>query len=173
MDFGWYGDLDLAAALDFLAGAPGVAPDRLGAVGMSMGGEQAIGAAAGDERLRAVVAEGATGRTRADQDWLDKDLQGLVHRLVDTIQYGAADLLTEASPPISLRDAVVAAAPRPVLVIAGGEGDEITVGRYLRDASPTSVELSELPDTPHTDGLVEHPREWEERVIGFLDRHLG
>ena len=69
MDAGWYGDLDVAAALDFLAARPDVDPARIAVLGLSMGGEEAIGAAA-DGRIRAVVAEGATGRTAADKDAL-------------------------------------------------------------------------------------------------------
>ena len=61
MDLGWYGDLDTTAAVTELSRLPGVAPSRIGVVGLSMGGEQAIGAAAADPGIRAVVAEGATG----------------------------------------------------------------------------------------------------------------
>ena len=44
MDAGWYGDLDIAAALSYLESRGRAA--ELGAVGMSMGGEQVVGAAA-------------------------------------------------------------------------------------------------------------------------------
>ncbi|MGZ8804469.1 MAG: alpha/beta hydrolase, partial [Microbacterium sp.] len=62
MDFGWYGDEDIAAAVSFLQSQPGVDDNRIAAVGMSMGGEEAIGAAGSDPRISAVVAEGATNR---------------------------------------------------------------------------------------------------------------
>ena len=70
MDFGWYGDLDVAAAVDFVAGQAGVEPGRVAALGLSMGGEEALGAAASDPRIRAVVAEGATTRVAGDKAWL-------------------------------------------------------------------------------------------------------
>ena len=44
MDFGWYGDEDVGGAVTFLAAQPGIS--TIAAVGMSMGGEEAIGAAA-------------------------------------------------------------------------------------------------------------------------------
>ena len=44
MDFGWHGDADIAAATAYLASRADVDPQRIGAVGMSMGGEEAIGA---------------------------------------------------------------------------------------------------------------------------------
>ena len=62
MDFGWYGDQDTSAAVTFLRSQPDVDDGRIAAVGMSMGGEEAIGAAAADARIQAVVAEGATNR---------------------------------------------------------------------------------------------------------------
>ena len=70
MDFGWYGDLDVSAGVDFLATQAEVDAGRIGAVGLSMGGEEVIGAAASDPRIRAVVAEGATARTPQDKAWM-------------------------------------------------------------------------------------------------------
>jgi pimeloyl-ACP methyl ester carboxylesterase len=175
MDFGWYGDADTAAALSFLERQPGVDPARLGAVGLSMGGEEAIGAAAGDARIRAVVAEGATNRVAADKAWLSNEFgwRGTVQRKLEWAVYAAADLLTAADPPGSLRDAVVAAAPRPVLLIAaGGVPDEPRADRWIRSASPATVDLWVVRDAGHTDGLRTHPLEWEARVTAFLDRAL-
>ena len=76
MDFGWHGDRDIAAATAYLARRPDVDAHRIGAVGMSMGGEEALGATATNDALRAVVAEGATTRAAADEAWLS-DRYGL------------------------------------------------------------------------------------------------
>lgn len=170
MDFGWWGDRDLDAAVTWLAARPDVTGGRIAAVGMSMGGEEAIGAAAGDPRIRAVVTEGALWRGSQDTGWLPTDLDGLVHRGTLAIQTAITGLLTSAPQPISLHRAIEAIAPRPVLLIAGKP--ELRGDRYLRDAAPGSVELWELPDTPHISGLADHPAEWEARVTGFLDRAL-
>ena len=75
MDFGWFGDADTTAAVTFLTEQPDVDADRIGVVGMSMGGEEAIGAAAADPRISAVVAEGATGRTDADVGLVERCLR--------------------------------------------------------------------------------------------------
>ena len=49
--------------------------------------------------------------------------RGWIQRGIDATLYGAADLLTDASAPISLHDAVATAAPTPVLLVAGaGDG---------------------------------------------------
>jgi uncharacterized protein len=175
MDFGWYGDLDIAAALSYLEGRAEVDPARLGAVGMSMGGEQVVGAAATDTRIRAVVGEGVTGRGFADKGWLPRHWRGWVQRGIDATLYGTADLLTDASPPISLRDAVAAAASTPVLLIAGGAtmgNAEEDADRWIQAGSPSTVDLWVVPDTGHTAALRTQPEEWRATVLGFLDKEL-
>jgi pimeloyl-ACP methyl ester carboxylesterase len=177
MDWGWYGDLDTAAAVTYLLQRPEIEPDRIAVVGLSMGGEEAIGAAANDDRIRAVVAEGASSRaTVADDDLTLPSHAGRWMNIGQTwIQQTITDLLTGARPPVGLRAAVVATAPRPVLLIVGlsAAGGEVRAGRGLKKASPATVQLLELPDTGHTSGLATHPQLWEARVIDFLDRTLS
>lgn len=171
MDLGWWGDLDIRAAVDWLAGRPDVSAGRIAAVGMSMGGEEAIGAAASDSRLRAVVAEGALWRGSMDTGWLSRSFQGEIERAMISVQTAVTGLLTSAAQPLSLEEAVKKMAPRPLILIAGKP--ELRGDRYLRDASPTNVQLWELPNTPHISGLARHPVEWQQRVIGFLDSALA
>jgi fermentation-respiration switch protein FrsA (DUF1100 family) len=176
MEFGWYGDRDVGAAMTFLQHQPDVDPRRIGAVGMSMGGEEAIGAMAGDARIRAVAAEGATNRVGGDWHWLGDryGLRGTIQQGVQHLTYGIAEFLTAATPPITLRAAVRAAAPRPVFLIAAGNvADEATADRAIRAASPSTVTLWVVPGAGHIGGLRAHPTEWERRVTGFLDRALA
>ena len=70
MDFGQHGDSDIDAATRYLATRATVNADRIGVVGMSMGGEEAIGRTAMNDLIRAVIAEGATARNAADEGWL-------------------------------------------------------------------------------------------------------
>ena len=164
MDFGWFGDLDVAAAVSFLQTQPDVDDTRIAAVGMSMGGEEAIGAAASDGRIRAVVAEGATNRMSADRAWLSDEYgwRGVIQEGVEWLLYNTADVLTSAEPPLSLRDAVSAVAPRPVLLIAaGGVAEEGHASRFIQAASPDTVDVWVVPDTGHTAALDTHPEEWE------------
>ena len=79
-----------------------------------------------------------------------------------------AQLRADATEPGLI--AARSAAPRPVLLIAGKP--ELKGNRFLRNVSPTNVELWELPDTGHTQGLARHPAVWEAHVVGFLDRSL-
>jgi pimeloyl-ACP methyl ester carboxylesterase len=175
MDFGWYGDADVAGAVAYLLEVAGVDPHRIATIGMSMGGEEAIGAAASIPELSAVVAEGATNRVAGDKAWLSDEFgwRGAISEGIETATYWFTNLLTDADPPITLRQAVADAAPTPVLLIAGGDvADEPHAADYIRQGSPTSVEVWVASDTAHTQGLRVHPDEWERRVITFLDRAL-
>jgi uncharacterized protein len=171
MDFGWYGDEDTGAALSFLQAQLGVDDDRIAVLGLSMGGEEAIGAAATDPRIKAVIAEGATNRVASDKAWLSDRFgwRGTLQEGIEWLTYATADLLTAADRPISLRDAVSVTAPRPVLLIAGGGvEDEGHAGRYIQAGSADTVELWVAPDAGHTAALDTHPAEWERRVTTFL-----
>ena len=57
--FGWAGERDLHAAVAFLRTRPDVDPDRIGGIGLSVGGEMMIEAAAESDGLKAIVSEGA------------------------------------------------------------------------------------------------------------------
>lgn len=178
MDFGWYGERDVAAALDFVAGRPGVAGDRLGVVGLSMGGEVAIGTAGSDPRVGAVVAEGATNRVAADKGYLAAyGVRGEIQRGIDWATYAVAGLLTAAPEPPALResaaDAQADGTPTPMLLITAGDLDsERLAAEYIHRAAPGAVEIWTVPGAGHTGGLRTEPGEWERRVLGFLDTTL-
>ncbi len=176
MDLGWYGELDTRAAIDLLAARPDVDPDRIAVVGLSMGGEEAIGAAADDERIRAVVAEGATGRTAADKEWLAEEYgaAGVVQGVLDRVTYGFIDAMTGIAPPRALAEAIAVSDGTPFLLIAGGDvADEQFVGERLRAVAPDRVEVWVVPASGHISGLSTAPDEWRERVVGFLDDALA
>ena len=146
MDFGWWGGRDIAAAVSFLARQPGIHAGKIALLGESMGGEQALAAAGSDPRIRAVVAEGATGQQLADHGWLSPGIDGVLQRGMEWVQYTAAGLLSGASQPGSIRDGIRAAAPRPVLIIAGGAvADEPVAARWFQAASPATVQVWVVP----------------------------
>jgi hypothetical protein len=143
---------------------------------MSMGGEEAIGAAAADGRIAAVVAEGATGRVSDDHDWLSDvyGWRGAVQEGVQWLTSAVTELLTSADRPPSLRSSIAAASPRPVLLVAAGDvPDEGHAARWMRAVSPATVAVWEVPGVGHTDAFRARPEEWTARVVGFLDAALG
>jgi len=179
MDFGWWGESDLRGAVDLVLDQPDVTGHRVAIVGLSMGGEQAIGAAGADPRVGAVVAEGATNRVWADKAYLDEyGWRGSVQRGIDWLTYGATGLLTRAPEPESLRRSVAAAArrsepPRFLLITAGRVADEGYAAQRLRAAAPALVQIWTVPGAGHIAGLKVARSQWEDRVLGFLDEALS
>ena len=124
-----------------------------------MGGEQAIAALGADPRIRAVVAEGVTGLQLADHGWLRHGIDGALTRGQEWVMYTAAALLSGAPRPMPLRDAIRAAGPRPVLIIAGGAvPDEPAAARWFQAASPATVRVWVVPYAAHTAALTTQPR---------------
>ena len=174
MDFGWWGDRDITAAVAYLARQPGVRPGKIAVLGLSMGGEQAIAAPGADPRIRAVVAEGVTGLQLADHGWLPHGIDGALTRGQEWVMYTAAALLSGAPRPMPLRDAIRAAGPRPVLIIAGGAvPDEPAAARWFQAASPATVRVWVVPQAGHTAALTTQPQAWEAQVSSFLTAALN
>ena len=61
--FGWGGERDLHAAAAYLRSRPDVDRSRIGAIGLSVGGEMLIHAAAHSDAFAAIVTEGASGQS--------------------------------------------------------------------------------------------------------------
>lgn len=176
MDWGWYGEDDVAAAVSYLAGREDVDGGRIAVVGLSMGGEQAIGAAGADERIRGVVAEGVTARTADDLHWLSEvyGWRGAVTEALQHARTTVADVLSPANQPRPLRQAAAAAAPRPVLLIAAGEvPDEQHAAADIRAAAPGNVTVWTVPGAEHVAGLRTDPQTWTAQVLDFLDDVTG
>jgi uncharacterized protein len=161
-EMGWHGTQDIGAALDYLSTRQDVAEERYGILGLSMGGEEALHAAAGDERIGAVVSEGAGIGTYGDSIAAGSHA---VERIVNWTQFAAVDLLSDASQPESINRTIGLIAPRPVLLIAGDEAVEREVDPLYAVAGGGSTELWMLSDTPHTDGLRVHEKGYERRVL--------
>jgi dienelactone hydrolase len=169
--WGWHGTADVAGAMAWLREQPEVDPGRIGALGLSMGGEVAVTAAASEAGLAAVVAEGISARVPADLAYLPDDVSGVIQRLDGEIMWAVADLMTDAVMPMPLPEAV-AAVGVPTMIIVGASADERAAAPILTAAAP-ALQVWDLPETPHILSLERHPDEWKTRVIGFLDESLA
>jgi predicted acyl esterase len=174
MLWGWWGELDVAAGVDFLAARSDVVDGRIGAIGMSVGGEQVVAAAGVDSRIKAVVAEGVSARGARDEGNPASGAGGFFVRYVDGLTKQAAALMTSADTPTQMRDAVHAMGPhqRVFLIISGQASHEIKAAEALAAAGPDNVSTWTIADAGHTAGLATHPDEWERRVTSFFDESL-
>lgn len=170
--FGWGSSLDVDAAVAWLATRPDVEPGRIGGLGLSVGGEVLIEAAAANEGVRAVISEGAGERSVRETALLGP--RGWPSLPAAAVQTAAVAILAGRLPPIALDAAVAALGSRPLLLVYGarGQGAERELNPIYLRAATGSAQLWEVPDATHTGGLEARPAEYERRVVGFLDDAL-
>jgi pimeloyl-ACP methyl ester carboxylesterase len=160
---------DADAALAHLRRRPDVRPDRIGVVGVSLGGEIAVHAAARQPGWRAAVLEGVQGGSPADLRASRPDPASWV--AIAAVS-GLGRVLAGAGPPAPNVEQVRRIAPRPLLLLSAGRGTEARANAaYARRAGPAARRWH-LPDAPHAAALRTDPAGYERRVIGFLDRAL-
>jgi hypothetical protein len=170
---GWGGEPDLHAAIDFLERRPDVQAGRVGGLGISVGGELMLQAAAHSSALAAVVSEGAGMRSLAEQMHMP-DVPGWRRWMAPmTVETAAGIVLSGRRPPPDLVDLMPRISPRPVLLIRAEDGNvDERLNTVYHEAAGRPKELWTLPEGGHTGALDARPREYERRVVGFFDRAL-
>jgi fermentation-respiration switch protein FrsA (DUF1100 family) len=168
--FGWGWEKDVAGALAFVGKRADVDPGRIGALGLSTGADVVIEVAAERKSVRAVVADGASGRSFADHLALDG---ANIRTPLLWSMYTAAEVFSGSSPGPPLEDLVARISPTPLLLISGGQGNfEREFNLSYAQAAREPVELWDLPDVDHTKAIEERPAQYERRVVAFFDRAL-
>jgi uncharacterized protein len=172
--WGWGGEADIKAAIAYLQTRSDVDPDRIGGIGLSVGGEMMIEAAAETDELRAIVSEGAGARSTTedmdqDEPSLGKWTLGLAMSAVKT---AAVAVTSNQAPPANLKD-LAAKVDQPMLLIAAPNaptGEKLNRGYHA--AAGAASTLWEIPESDHVGGLEARPEEYERRVVGFFDEAL-
>ena len=172
--FGWSGEKDLRAAVEFLRRRPDVDPDRIGGIGLSVGGEMMIEAAAVSDGLKAVVSEGAGIRSIRESLAIPETRMKIEASLVHLVVTPGVALFSNTLPPPSLEDLVGRIAPRPVFIIYAvpGQGGEAELSQTFYDAAREPKTIWQVPGAGHTGGIEAQPEEYERRVVAFFDDAL-
>ena len=167
---------DVLGAWDWLQRTKGVNAEKIGLVGNSLGAATVLLAAGAEPGVAAVWADSSyADLDSAIQAELARDgypgfLSAggvLAARLI------SGDDLASYSP----LDAVRRLDGRP-LFITHGESDERLSPQYARElevaarAAGVLVETWLIPNAGHTEAMVTHSAEYEERLVGFFRRHL-
>jgi hypothetical protein len=169
---GWNGDRDLHAAAAYLRSRPDVDPDRIGAIGLSVGGEMLIHAAAHSHAFKAIVSEGASGQSIRDQLDNVSTRDAILGYAPVTV---ATAVFTSALPPRPLQSEVGRIAPAASFFVYGEHGQggtETQPNKRFYAAAREPKQIWEVPNGQHIAGITTAPDEYEHRVIGFLDDHL-
>ena len=171
---GWGGDKDIIAAVDWLKQRPDVDPRRIGGIGLSVGGELMLEAAAKDPDLRAIVSDGAGARQLQEDKRAFSGRQFWPLSPAFALLNGSVAVFSDTAPPESLTELVPRIAPRPVLFIwapDGGNATEVLTPVYHRAAGPSSSLLA-VPGADHIKGIEAQPHRYERRVVEFFDEAL-
>ena len=170
---GWKGERDVLAAVEFLRGRPDVDPERIGGIGLSVGGEMMIEAAAESEGLAALVSEGAGIRSVREA----LAIPGTRMKIEAVLAFGlvtpAVAVLANSLPPASLVDLSARIRP-PVLFVYAvpGQGGEAELTERYYGQAQEPKQIWRVPGAEHTGGLEARPEEYERRVVGFFDEAL-
>jgi uncharacterized protein len=174
--YGWGSTKDIDAAVAWLRRRADVQRGRIGGLGLSMGGEQMIEAAARNRGLKAVVSEGAGIRSvlEATLPRGESPLELALRYPQDLVQTISVWLLSGEPIPMSLDDASLLIGPRATFFIYGEDGQEIekTVNPVYYAAAFPSKSIWEVPGAGHTQGIETQPKEYKRLVLGFFDRTL-
>jgi hypothetical protein len=167
---GWQGTRDIEAAVAYLKNRPEVDAERIGGLGLSVGGEMMLQEAAETDGLKAVVSEGAGIRSVREAVRVDGPEKAIYSWLFGLTTIGTV-VFTSNLPPRSLTD-LSAEITEPVLFIRatpGGGGETLTERYY--EAANGPKEYWAAPGG-HTGAFDAAPKEYERRVVGFFDRTL-
>jgi pimeloyl-ACP methyl ester carboxylesterase len=146
-----------------------VDPNRIGGIGLSVGGEMLLETAAETPALRAVVSEGAGMRSYREAAHITG--AGVVTFLP---MAAAVTVFSGHTSPPDLRE-LVATIKQPTLLIHGRESQQGTERQYNRvydQAGGSNVRRWEIANSGHTGGLAAVPQEYERRVLRFFDAAL-
>jgi fermentation-respiration switch protein FrsA (DUF1100 family) len=167
--------IDLISAVDYLMTRDDIDKDRLGALGVSLGGATTLLAAASDTRIKAVVDDSGFS-----------DAPGVIatsfEHFIGLPAFPFAPLtvaISEFRAGVSLRqlrpvDVVGRISPRPLFIIHC-MADRVVPAEHSKRIFEAAKEPKQawwIPTGGHIDGHVVAPQEYERRVIEFLDRSL-
>jgi pimeloyl-ACP methyl ester carboxylesterase len=167
---GWQGTQEVGAAVNYLQGRGEV--QRIGGLGISLGGEVLLGAAAHYPEIRAIAADGATRRCTSELLALESE-RPLVRNFTARVMYAAVQVLTGDAPPRPLLDSMIASKSTQFFLIAAGKNALETAFNQMFAATLGSrASLWIAPQADHTTAFTLYPQEYKQRVISFFQTGL-
>ena len=167
--FGWDADRDIEAAITYLQQRGDVEPGRIGAIGLSVGGEIVLQAATKYDEIKAVVAEGSG--TRMLPEWLlAPEPPGRILIPGHWVFFKTGELLSGVQQSEPLYELIPEISPTPLFLISAGADNQINQKYYEVAQEPKTIWSRQ--ENGHIDTLFVHPDEYEKRVIAFFDNVL-
>jgi uncharacterized protein len=166
---------DLMDAVRYVRSRDDVDGDRVGVLGVSMGGATAIMAAEDDPHIKAIVADSAFADIA---DMIRPGLAAFVGPraawLAKLIVFYAETMMGVKADELRPMRSAAKMGPRPILIIHGDQ-DQLTApssAHKLYEAAQGPKELWMVPETSHGAAPSVAPEEYTERIVGFFRRYL-
>ena len=164
---------DVQAAVNFLQGRADVDPQRIGGVGLSLGGMALIQGAAETPTIQALIADGAdAGKLDDVLSPMPPEYRSLWFMIPELWMIDRFVELMSGVRATPIKELVADISPRPILFVSAGQGTEQFMNRQFYEHAGSTAQLWELPETEHTGGIFTYPDEYRERMISFFNAHL-
>jgi uncharacterized protein len=166
---------DLMSAVDYLGTQPEVDPNRIGAMGLSLGASTTILAAANDSRIKAVLDDSGFSDAPAAISSSFEHFIGLPPFPFAPVTLAIVRLRTginvSAIRPV---DAIARISPRPLLIVHCMDDKVLPPDNSERNfaAAKEPKQIWRIPTGGHVDGLTVAGREYERRVGQFFAESL-
>jgi fermentation-respiration switch protein FrsA (DUF1100 family) len=175
LSFGHQEMKDLEAWYRYLSARPDVKPDRIGMLGVSMGGALSIQYAAQNPHIQALVTDCAFSSMTDTIETSVTFFTGLPpFPFAPLIGFWAGREGGFSIAEIDAKKWIGRLSPRPVFLMQGGADRVISPrsGELLYQAAGEPKELWFDPALGHARFFAERRDEYERRVLGFWDKYL-
>lgn len=165
--FGWKGNEDVGAAVDYLSARSEVM--TIGALGLSLGGEVLLHAAASYPQVEAVMADGATFLSLEDYLALPSN-RSFMRSYTNRVVFRTAQVFGGPPPEGRIVDSIVEAKETRFLLVAGGAvKNEVDYNTMFVNLDETRCDLWIAEGAGHTEAFSRDPEGYEERMIRFFE----
>ncbi len=171
--WGWLEVNDVLGAVDFVRGIAGVEAARVGVLGVALGGQIALRAAATEMQIRAVWADSPSPTTA--RDYLSPNRPTLRQQFLRPwiwLSERTQEWLTGVKAPVPLLDVMGNIAPRPVQLVASGPKHVKDVVRNFYEQAGEPKDLWEIDDISLGAAVIERGDDYDLKVVHFFNHTL-